>query len=46
MDRKKNFKKNLIYISSGEEAGIKSISLKFQGDNAYGFLKMKVVFID
>ena len=36
---KKNFKKNIIHISSGEEAGLKSISFKVSGDNAYGFLK-------
>ncbi len=36
---KKNFKKNLIHISNGDEAGIKSVSLKFSGENAYGFLK-------
>ena len=36
---KRNYKRNLIHISSGEEAGIKSISLKITGDNAYGFLK-------
>ena len=36
---KKNFKKNLIHISNGDEAGIKSISLKISGENAYGFLK-------
>ena len=36
---KKNFKKNLIHLSVGDEAGIKSISLKFSGENAYGFLK-------
>ena len=36
---KKNFKKNLIHISNGDEAGVKSISLKISGENAYGFLK-------
>ena len=36
---KKNFKRSLIYLSYGEEAGIKSVSIKVQGDNAYGLLK-------
>ena len=36
---KKNFKRSLIYLSDGEEAGIKSVSIKVQGDNAYGLLK-------
>ncbi|RPH06026.1 MAG: peptide chain release factor 2 [Alphaproteobacteria bacterium TMED93] len=36
---KNNYKKNLIHISNGDEAGIKSISLKVIGENAYGFLK-------
>tara|TARA_B100001248_G_scaffold262275_1_gene257171 strand:+ start:6941 stop:7852 length:912 start_codon:yes stop_codon:yes gene_type:complete len=36
---KKNFKKSLIYLSDGEEAGIKSVSIKVEGDNAYGLLK-------
>ena len=36
---KRNYKRNLIHISNGDEAGIKSISLKISGENAYGFLK-------
>ncbi len=36
---KKKFKRSLIYLSDGEEAGIKSVSIKVQGDNAYGLLK-------
>ena len=39
MDREKNFKRSLIYLSDGEEAGIKSVSIKVEGDNAYGLLK-------
>ncbi len=35
----KNFKKNIININSGEEAGIKSITIKVEGDNAFGMLK-------
>ncbi len=36
---KKNLKKSIIHISTGEEAGLKSLSIKIAGDNAYGFLK-------
>ena len=36
---KKSFKKSIIHISDGEEAGIKSISIKVSGDSAYGLLK-------
>ena len=36
---KKTLKGSLIYLSDGEEAGIKSVSIKVQGDNAYGLLK-------
>ncbi len=36
---KKKFQKSIINISPGEEAGLKSISIKVSGDNAYGFLK-------
>ena len=36
---KKNFKKNIIHLSAGDEAGIKSLSIKVSGENAYGFLK-------
>ena len=44
---KKQFKKNLISISNGDEAGIKSVSLKIAGENAYGFLKFESgIFID
>ena len=35
----KNFKKNIININSGEEAGIKSITIKVEGDNAFSMLK-------
>ena len=36
---KNNFKKNIIYVTPGDEAGIKSLSIKISGDNAYGLLK-------
>lgn len=35
----KKFKKSIIDINSGEEAGIKSITIKVEGDNSYGLLK-------
>ena len=36
---KKNFKSNLISEHRGDEAGIKSITYKIEGENAYGLLK-------
>ena len=36
---KNNFKKNIIYVTPGDEAGIKSLSIKISGDNAYGLMK-------
>jgi len=36
---KKNLKIKTIHISAGDEAGLKSLSIKITGDNAYGFLK-------
>lgn len=33
------FKTEIVNITSGEEAGIKSCSIKFKGDMAYGWLK-------
>ena len=35
----KKFKKSIIDINNGEEAGIKSITIKVEGDNSYGLLK-------
>ena len=35
----KNFKKSIMSINNGDEAGIKSITLKVEGDNAFGLLK-------
>ncbi|KJV55325.1 peptide chain release factor 2 [Orientia chuto str. Dubai] len=34
-----NFKTEIIYLLDGEEAGIKSVSVKICGQNAYGWLK-------
>ena len=36
---KKNYKIELLDYQSGEEAGIKSVSLRVIGNNAYGYLK-------
>ncbi len=35
----RGFKTTLIEVSAGDEAGIKSASLKIEGENAYGWLK-------
>ena len=35
----KSFKKNNINVGMGDEAGIKSITFKIEGENAYGLLK-------
>ena len=35
----KNFKKSIMAINSGDEAGIKSITIKVEGENAFGLLK-------
>lgn len=35
----KKFKITLLQVSEGEEAGIKSVSIKIEGHNAYGLLK-------
>jgi len=35
----KNYKTDILDYSSGDEAGIKSATLKIQGDYAYGYLK-------
>ena len=35
----KKFKKSIIDINNGDEAGIKSITIKIEGENSYGLLK-------
>lgn len=35
------FKKEIISIIDGEEAGVKSCCIKFTGENAYGWLKLE-----
>ena len=35
----KKFEKEILEETSGEEAGIKSITMRFNGDNAYGWAK-------
>ncbi len=36
---KKKLKKSIIFITEGEEAGIKSLSIKVSGQSSYGLLK-------
>ncbi|MGB1872680.1 MAG: peptide chain release factor 2 [Candidatus Puniceispirillaceae bacterium] len=36
---RRGFKLQMIEESSGEEAGIKSVTMRIEGDNAYGWLK-------
>ena len=43
---KKNFSYEIISEHKGEEAGIKSSTLKVSGLNLYGLMKMSQVFID
>ena len=35
----KNFKKSIMDINNGDEAGVKSITIKVEGENAFGLLK-------
>ena len=35
----KNLKKSIVNINTGDEAGIKSITIKVEGENAFGLLK-------
>ena len=42
----KEFKFELINEHKGEEAGIKSSTIKIEGSYSFGWLKKKVVFID
>jgi peptide chain release factor 2 len=35
----KGFKKNIMVYNNGEEAGLKSITIKVEGENAFGLLK-------
>ena len=45
MGREKNFKYDLIHETKGEEAGIKSSTIKITGLNLYGFLKENLAYI-
>lgn len=39
---RENYKVQIMEIQAGEEAGIKSVSVKFDGEFAYGYLKQEV----
>ncbi len=39
---RENYKVQIIEIQAGEEAGIKSVTIKFDGEFAYGYLKQEV----
>jgi peptide chain release factor 2 len=39
---REDFKVDIIEIQAGDEAGIKSVSVKFDGEYAYGYLKQEV----
>ncbi|MCP4216330.1 MAG: peptide chain release factor 2 [bacterium] len=39
---REKYKAQIVEIQSGEEAGIKSVTVKFDGDFAYGYLKQEV----
>ena len=42
----KNFKYQIVSEHKGDEAGIKSTTLKIEGDYIFGWLKNGLVFID
>ena len=42
----KKFKSNLISEHKGDEAGIKSSTIKIEGDYVFGWLKKSQVFTD
>ena len=37
-----NFKTEILEVLAGEEAGIKSVTVRFDGDYAYGYLKQEI----
>jgi peptide chain release factor 2 len=37
-----NYKAEIIELQAGEEAGIKSVTIKFDGEFAYGYLKQEI----
>ena len=43
---KKGFKVETLGLSWGDEAGVKSVTLKVKGEFAYGYLKAKRESID
>ena len=45
-DMQDNCKVNLLQETRGEEAGIKSCTIKINMDSSYGWLKKRVEYID
>jgi peptide chain release factor 2 len=39
---REDFKVGIVEILAGEEAGIKSVTVRFEGDYAYGYLKQEI----
>ncbi len=37
-----NFKAKIVEFSAGEEAGVKSVTVRIEGDYAYGYLKQEI----
>ena len=44
--KKKGYKVETLELQEGEEGGIKSVTLKVKGENAYGYLKAEKEYID
>ncbi len=46
MAEERGFKVELLDYQSGEEAGVKDVSFLIKGENVYGYLKLRVEYID
>jgi peptide chain release factor 2 len=43
---KKDFKVELLDFQAGDEVGVKDVSILIKGENAYGYLKVEMAYID